>query len=279
MFYADSMNKVSLILDSAPEFAIFMDLDETYRPINSLNHGNSGIAALEAFWQKKSHDIRFLAGWVTGSNLVSVKAKTADYVQVYPHFVASSLGSEFHWIKRGEFVESTEWNDRITATGFSSDCIADLVALIENKNINLIKQKAVYQGKYKSSFFLEKVSEHQFSHELATINELMSGYPVKLLVTQCSPAAGDPENYYDVEFLPICCGKDEAVKFVKELYGIALENTFAFGDSCNDLSMFANVGHAFWVENADAAARKNAYRLTTGIYCHGILHTLDQYLT
>lgn len=271
------MRKHSLSMRAKPEFAIFMDLDETYRPINLSHHGESGVSLLEIFWLEKSQQINFIAGWVTGSNIDAVRKKTLDYVSVYPHFVASSLGSEFHWIRDGEFVESVEWNERIHATGFSIHRVSDLVNEIYRAGIKLIKQKEVYQGRYKASFFLEHTSEQRFSEEIAVITELATSYAIKLLVTQCSPAAGDPENYYDVEFLPSCCGKDEAVNFVKELYGISLTNTFAFGDSCNDLAMFSRVGNAFWVGNADAAARKHPYKIAEGSYCQGILHTLNQH--
>lgn len=271
------MRKTSLTFASKPEIAIFMDLDETYRPINIDHHRESGVDSLEAFWLEKSQSKNFIAGWVTGSNLDAVRSKTSNYVSVYPHFVASSLGSEFHWVRSGEFVESKEWAERISASGFSAQLVSDLINQIDIANIKLIKQKDIYQGRYKSSFFLECLSEKKFLEDVETLNELVKKYPIKLMVTQCSPAAGDPDNYYDVEFLPVCCGKDEAVKFVKEFYGITTENSFAFGDSCNDLSMFSCVGNAFWVANADAAARKNPYKIAAGAYCHGILNTLSQH--
>lgn len=271
------MHKTTLKLQSKPEVAIFMDLDETYRPINTNNHLSSGVSALEDFWITKSQDTCFIAGWVTGSNLEAVIKKSFDYVSLYPHFVASSLGSEFHWIRDGEFVESEEWNARILATGYSIKLVENIVKVIDQAGITLIKQKEVYQGKYKTSFFLECQSEQQFITDIDYIKSLVKNQPIKLMVTQCSPAAGDPENFYDVEFLPLCCGKDEAVKFVKELYDIPLNNTYAFGDSCNDLTMFSSVGNAFWVANADTAARQNNYKIAARAYCFGILDVLNQH--
>lgn len=270
------MRKPTLPLHAKPQVGIFMDLDETYRPIHSSSYQNSGIRSLEDFWLKKSQERQFIAGWVTGSNLDAVIKKTSDYVNLYPHFVASSLGSEFHWIEDGDFIESTEWNNRIKATGYSSDLVSDIISSIKHSGINLIKQKDMFQGKYKSSYFLESHSVHQFSDDIQFIKSLVQNRPLKLMVTQCSPAAGDPENFFDVEFLPLCCGKDQAVKFVKDLYDIPVENTFAFGDSCNDLAMFSVVGNAFWVENADASARQNPYVIAEGDYCHGILAALSR---
>lgn len=271
------MHKPNLPLSASPQFGIFMDLDETYRPIDPALHQGSGVKTLEKFWLQKSQTKSFVTGWVTGSNLEAVIKKTAGYVDLYPHFVASSLGSEFHWIKNGEFVESVEWNNRIKATGYSTELVADIINSVHNAGVNIIKQKEIFQGKYKSSYFLESRSEQQFFDEINFIQSLVHNCPVKLMVTQCSPAAGDPENFYDVEFLPLCCGKDEAVKFVRDLYDIPVENTFAFGDSCNDLTMFSVVGNAYWVGNADAAAKQNPYSIANGSYCHGILDGLSRH--
>lgn len=45
---------------------------------------------------------------------------------------------------------------------------------------------------------------------------MAADFTMKVLFNKCIPAANDPENCYDVELFPTCCGKGEVIDFLKE---------------------------------------------------------------
>lgn len=69
------------------------------------------------------------------------------------------------------------------------------------------------------------------------LNDLISmasdqRYVVKY--NRCNPRAGDPENAYDVDFLPQQAGKKYAAQFLISLHDIPKSQVLGFGDSGND---------------------------------------------
>lgn len=260
---------------STPQMAIFIDLDETYRPINPLHHTQAGVQELEQFLHPLIEQKGVLVGWVTGSNLDSALKKAADYVTFYPHFISSSLGTEFHWVRQGQLVESVRWKTMLQNSGYNALRVQTVVNAIEELGIELEKQSAAYQGAYKISYYYYFCGEDRFTRDTALMTDIAARQGIKMLVTKCNPAAGDPENCFDIEFIPTCCGKDKVVQFVRDRFDILHDNTFAFGDSCNDLTMLNAVANSWLVGNADATAKQTFSRHTRRNYCLGILDTLD----
>ncbi|WP_244298029.1 HAD family hydrolase [Actinobacillus vicugnae] len=108
------------------------------------------------------------------------------------------------------------------------------------------------------------------------IKALADKYHIRVMFTKCNPAAGDPENCYDIEFIPTCCGKDQAVLFLLEELNISQNNVLAFGDSANDVTMFSKAGKGYLVSNADKTAIKTYGSSLNLPYCHGILNILKE---
>ncbi len=63
-------------------------------------------------------------------------------------------------------------------------------------------------------------------------------------------------NYYDLSLRT--CGKDTAMRFVCDKYGVDISDTVAIGDSENDISMLSCAGIGAVVKNASPAAKAKA---------------------
>ena len=71
--------------------------------------------------------------------------------------------------------------------------------------------------------------------------------------------------------------KATGIEKVCELLHIPHENTYAFGDSANDLEMLSYVAHGIAMGNGTAVAKKAAEYITTDIHADGIAHGLRHY--
>jgi len=249
------------------------DLDETYIPFSHENKSQGGVARLEAFLAAEGERKGILLGWITGTNLSSALRKADGYISRSPNFLCCSLGTEFYWIKEGKLVAPASWAERMRHSGYRQENVDEMVKAIHEHGIALVKQPDDYQGLYKRSFYYRIREEMQ--RDFDWIEALSRQFQVRVLFTKCNPAAGDQTDSYDVEFIPRCCGKDEAVSFLMDETGLPKEKVFAFGDSANDFPMFARAGRGYLVANADSAAIKVYGSSLDKPYCHGILSILE----
>lgn len=256
---------------------VICDFDETYMPYLEEKRKNSGIPELENFVNDNVEKLSILLGWVTGSSLRAILRKSNNYVSTYPHFIACSLGSEFYWVKNGQMEEDEDWNKQITKSGFDKDKIETIVQMLQNRGFYLTKQIDDYQGRFLESFYLPM--SKKTNEELMEISELASEHNIKAIATKCNPAAGDPANCFDIQFMPKCCGKKEVLQFLKKKLGIKDMNTWAFGDSFNDLEILQNVGNPYIVANADSnLIEQIPQAVLKDSYCYGIKNVLVKLL-
>lgn len=254
---------------------VFCDFDETYYPSHYGNRKDSGINELEEFVNKNCYERSFIIGWVTGSNLDSLFKKASGYLTYYPHFIGCSLGTELYWTHDNSVTTSTEWNKRISESGFKKENINHIVnKLSTEKNIVLTKQAEDYQGNYLGSYYYN-ITENELT-DINIIKDYASNLNIKTSISKCNPATGDPENSYDINFIPTCCGKKEIVTFVCEHMNVDTENTWAFGDSFNDLEMLGCVNNSFLVANTDSCAKQHFSRVLHNKYCAGIMEGIEQ---
>lgn len=80
-----------------------------------------------------------------------------------------------------------------------------------------------------------------------------------------------------VEFVPVGTSKATGIKWVCEYLGISHEDTYAIGDSVNDIDMLTYVGHGIAMGNATEPARKAAEYITTDIKEDGIYQAMKHY--
>ncbi|CDK14223.1 NTD biosynthesis operon putative hydrolase ntdB [Erwinia amylovora LA635] len=250
------------------------DLDETYIPSASDKKVLGGVDLLEAYIESSAEEKGILAGWVTGTNLVSARRKSTGYISRSPHFICCSLGSEFYWVRNGTLCPSNTWAERIRRSGYSRDNVEGIVSILLKKGLPLQKQPEDYQGPYKMSYYYSEGPA--MARDFACIQALADERRVRVVFTRCNPAAGDPADCYDVEFIPLCCGKDQAVSFLMAETTLPKEAVIAFGDSANDFAMFAQAGKGYLVGNADPFAIKQYGNSLEGAYCHGILKVLKE---
>ncbi|KAB7703045.1 HAD-IIB family hydrolase [Plesiomonas shigelloides] len=250
------------------------DLDETYIPSDSNKKAQGGVELLESYITSSAEEKGILAGWITGTNLDSAWRKSMGYISRSPHFICCSLGTEFYWVKNGRLCPSVTWAERIRRSGYSRKNVNRLVSTLMDKGMSLQKQPEDYQGPFKVSYYYPEGPA--MADDFATIRTLADEQRIRVVFTRCNPAAGDPPDCYDVEFIPLCCGKDQAVSFLMEEIDLPKEAIIAFGDSANDLAMFAQAGRGYLVGNADPfAIRQHGSSLDTA-YCHGILSVLKE---
>lgn len=255
-------------------YLVCCDMDETYIPVSPDNKALGGVAALETFLRREGEARGIVIGWITGTNKASALRKANGYISQSLHFLCCSLGTEFYWIQQGQLVPSESWQNRIASSGYCPQKVDKVIAQLVEKGITLVRQPADYQGPYKQSFYYQVRA--QKAQDFALINQLAEQAQVKVLMTKSNPAAGDPEDSYDIEFIPLCCGKDQALLFLQETFQLPSQQILAFGDSANDFSMFAVAGAGYLVANADQYAIQAYGACLDKPYCHGILSVLTQ---
>lgn len=268
------MNTQSYMFPNQIKQVVCSDLDETFLPFDNVRKAYSGIAELEEYLLANIENKSLIFGWITGSNLESSLRKTAPYISRYPHFIASSLGTEFHWVRNGEIIEPDSWRKRILASGFQSSGIDLILSELKKKDIHMEIESDDYQGKYKATYYY--YVKDNMEKDFLYMKELGQKHHVKILFNKSNPNAGDPENCYDVELMPYGCGKGETIDYLMEELNLAADNFYCFGDSFNDFSMFSRTKNAFLVGNADPEAKSKHPLILDKDYCYGIADKLKE---
>ncbi len=80
-----------------------------------------------------------------------------------------------------------------------------------------------------------------------------------------------------MELVPKGCSKGTGILKICELLDIPVANTYAFGDSANDLPMFEVAGHSIAMGNASAVAKQKASYVTDDLHEDGIYHALEHF--
>lgn len=254
------------------KYLVCCDLDETYIPLLEADKKRSGIYELERFLDDFGEKKGIVIGWITGTNLASAIRKSSGYITRSPHFICSSLGTELHWIRKRVLIPCESWREKIRAANFSTTIVHRIVADARDKGILLVKQPEDYQGPLKLSYYFHDGKNAR--RDFAWLEEVSSNHGVRVLMTRCNPAAGDPADCHDIDFVPMCGGKDYAVDFVSNQLDVPRERVLAFGDSCNDFPMFSRSGHSFLVGNAEPSAKESFRSSLNESYCEGILNVL-----
>ena len=86
---------------------------------------------------------------------------------------------------------------------------------------------------------------------------------------------GSPLNV--AEIVPKGISKAWGIKWICRHLGISIENTYAFGDSANDIDMLKYVKHGIAMGNASEITKNAADYITTDMYNDGILNGLKHY--
>ncbi|WP_117169426.1 HAD-IIB family hydrolase [Paraliobacillus sediminis] len=265
-----------------PKQIVFCDFDETYYPHKLNKVREQYIYELEDYLAEKSKIGELIVGWVTGSDSASILEKlNRGKFRYLPHFIASNLGTEITYYTEEHFGEQdSDWNSRLNNSVFTEKTIEYILNhLQELDKIYLSPQTQLGSSRYKRNFYYQQQNELSDKKNLLTIETVCKKYGIAVNINRCNPLAGDPEDSYDVDFIPLGTGKEKVVQFMLDKYNVQHENTFAFGDSGNDLRMLKAVKHGYLVENATKEAKAAHSKVTVGEYAQGIISILKSNIT
>lgn len=119
---------------------------------------------------------------------------------------------------------------------------------------------------------LKEIHANKFS---ALLNE-NSNFP------EIEKALGHAFTFLDhgdgiIEAVPVGTSKATGIQWLCEHLNIPIENTYAIGDSINDLEMLKFAGHSIAMGNATPVAKEAAEYITTHIHEDGIWNALKHY--
>ena len=151
-----------------------------------------------------------------------------------------------------------QWLDR---EGFDGDGYISYI--VEN-----LKDTAVFLDECQ----LEDIHANKFS---ALINENTDYDGIKEALSDLYDLLDHGDGI--IEAVPKGTSKATGIAWLCEHLGIAIENTYAIGDSINDLEMLEFAGHSIAMGNASAIAKEKAEYVTTHIHEGGIYNALKHY--
>lgn len=257
------------------DFMIALDMDETYRPVQSDNIAISGIRLFETRLAQLRREFQIVFGLITGSNLSTVITKLNGYANVMPDFIASSLGTELHWFIAGEYHEDLSWASHVGSLIDFQHRIISFDTIVAPLKKRLIEQPPIYQGGKIKGYYLSFTSN--IEADINLISRSATKVELKAEVTECSPAAGDPEGCFDVAVMPLLGGKAASLRFLSKRLSIERHQVIAVGDGCNDIGMLTAAGQGYLVRNSSVSAKKLYPFHTHSEYCWGVLEILDSY--
>ncbi|SCP96469.1 Cof-type HAD-IIB family hydrolase [Anaerobium acetethylicum] len=105
--------------------------------------------------------------------------------------------------------------------------------------------------------------------------------PDSAIEEACRELASDFEpifhDSHSIEFVPKSFSKARGIEIITEKLGISRENTYAFGDSNNDMEMIKYVQYGIAMGNSTDAILKAADYITDDIRDHGIMNGLKHF--
>ncbi|MEZ2716292.1 HAD-IIB family hydrolase [Niallia circulans] len=256
-----------------PDYLLLFDFDETYYPHELQNWQLQALYELEEYLERIAQKKNIRIGWVTGSSLEEIEKKMkAAKMTYYPHFIASNLGTELWEInQQGEFSQNQEWVEGIKRSGFNHRVVEELInELKQVYGIQLKARTQFGQKQFKMNYYYFIEDSARVKYDLPIIKQLAQNSGMSININRCNPLAGDPANAFDVNFIPLNTGKRAVADFVMKRFKISVANTFAFGDSGNDIEMLKAVEHGYLLNNATEEAKQLHNRITPEPYAKGI---------
>nr|WP_255344967.1 HAD-IIB family hydrolase [Streptomyces avermitilis] len=255
---------------------VFSDFDETYLAHSGTPEQVRSRQALENYLEDAGERHGLLFGWVTGSSLSSVLGKARRHgLRFLPHFIACSLGTELHVISEAGIQPEPGWQRRMLTTGEHLEGLAEeAFRELRTRGVPLVPQSCRAPGSRVISYYYFAQDPERDARQLALIRRTADRLSLGVNLSRCNPAAGDPDDCYDVDFLPRDCGKRHIVEYICRLYAVSEADAFAFGDSGNDLEMLTAVGRGLLVGNCTEEARARYPQVSARSHADAILSEL-----
>lgn len=263
---------------TAPDWLVLCDFDETFFAHDPAARSAQDLADLAELVSEQSAGLRF--GFITGSAPATVLGVLDDLTAaIRPAFIGGNLGTDLLVAGEGGCLAADpRWHARFpTPEDFSTRVNRVLAAA---PDLDLRPQSTHGCGAYKRNFYLHAaVDDLDDDCRVGALRHIAAVESLAVNVNHCNPAAGDPEGFLDVDFLPLGAGKREIALFLQTSWQVPPTRTFAFGDSGNDLGMLSCAGHAWLVSNATAEARRAHPHITARPHAGGIVDTIRHVLS
>ncbi|MGV2928548.1 HAD-IIB family hydrolase [Macrococcus capreoli] len=257
------------------QYLVCSDFDETYFAHDLSNPED--VKALDTFLAQYATSKGILFGIISASTkeMIETCLEKGHYAY-YPHFISTNSGTEIYYVEGGKLIRDADYYQQFQQLNFDKSVILNIEQQLKEDNIHLITQIPFEHAPFSRNYYYEGLGAID-AHNIDKIKKLGAAHNFIVNVSKCNPLIGDPEGYYDVDFYPSIAGKHAVVKYLTQKFNIDPDNTFAFGDSGNDLLMLNEVKHGYLVSNATPEAKAKYKQHTHSPYNKGILETLAHY--
>jgi len=151
-----------------------------------------------------------------------------------------------------------QWLDR---EGFDGDSYIDYI-------VEKLKDVAVYLDECE----LDEIHANKFS---ALVKENTDYNAIKDVLEDSFDFMDHGDGI--IEAVPKGTSKATGIEWLCKYLGVAIEDTYALGDSINDIELLRFVGHSIAMGNASPVAKEAAEYITTNIHEDGVLNALKHY--
>ncbi|ULG72145.1 HAD-IIB family hydrolase [Macrococcus brunensis] len=247
------------------------DFDETYFAHDRNNAKD--VKALMDYLNKERH---LLFGIVSASTLDMIKGCLDEMEMEYPHFIACNSGTELYYYKDGEEIYDLDYEKMLMQQGFTKSTILDVEKSLADRDIQLMVQELFVDAPFSRNYYYRETNREEDERRFQQIRATAEAQHLIVNISKCNPLIGDPADCYDVDFFPESAGKDAIVRYLIQKYDIDFDETYAFGDSGNDIKMLNAVKHGYLVSNATAEAKERHLKHADFPYNKGILSILER---
>ncbi len=194
---------------------IISDIDGT---LIEPSMGNPGLNELKLFLHNRHQKMAF--AFATGRNLDLVKEAITSHELPLPDFVICSVGSEIYYTNGTEYILDKGWATYLSGRWRREELLNRLKKV---KWLKLQEENAQKQFKISFTYKKEDYSNDQLVDALGPY-----WYRVSIINSH--------GKFLDI--LPKRASKGNAIQYLCHKWSISLRDTFAAGDSGNDIDMF-----------------------------------------
>ena len=260
---------------------ILCDFDETYFKHNTQPDDFSALREMETVLSDASLYQNAVVAILTGSTLESIMTKMQSIdMQFKPKHIFSDLSTKMYTWQNNGYIASDEYQQNVLSERFLLTDILTILHKVSTKyQVDFIPQKAFGENDTHYNFYFHSLKD--VNKDRIILRDLVEyaqskGYTVKY--NRCNPLAGDPENAYDIDFIPKNSGKLYATQFLMDSYNISKKDVIGFGDSGNDEEFLSYLKHAFVMSNSSDTHMKQKFSKTKFPYYKGISTHVHEFL-
>lgn len=259
---------------------LLFDFDETYYKHQPTSSDIEDMKDLEELLTQLSKE-KVIVAILTGSALASVLSKmTKTGMTFKPHYIATDLSSKLYTWNGKSYVINETYQKQVLDGTFELSEIQQLISTISHKyHVSFQPQKEFqpYDTHY-NYYFKMQGDEAKDQRILNDLISMASDQRYVVKYNRCNPRAGDPENAYDVDFLPQQAGKKYAAQFLMSLHDIPKSQVLGFGDSGNDREFLRFLHNRFVMCNSTDPSMTSEFEVTKHAYYKGLIYHIKDFI-